>query len=261
LSFKLPPLRGAVCGIVLSFAFCILSYYKMKNTYIISLGGSLIAPKNGIDWKFLKKLKNLIVKQIKNGKKFVIVTGGGYVAREYIEAAAKVTRLTNDDKDWLGVHTTRLNAHLIKTIFRRHAHPRINKNPNTKADLRKHFAKGEKIMVAAGWRPGWSTDYVATILAGRLNAKTILNLSNIDYVCDRDPNKFKDAKKMEKMNWKEFRKLVGGKWDPGLNAPFDPIASKNADELGLRVAIMNGKNLANLEKYFNGEKFKGTVIE
>ncbi len=232
-----------------------------KNTYIISLGGSLIAPRNGIDWKFLKKFKELIVRQIKDGKKFVIITGGGHIAREYIEAAGKATQLTNDDKDWLGIHTTRLNAHLVKTIFRKYAHPRINKNPNTKADLKKHFAKGEKIMVAAGWRPGWSTDYVATILAGRLGAETVLNLSNIDYVYDKDPNKFKDAKKMEEMSWKEFRKLVGNKWDPGLNAPFDPVASKNADKLGLKVVIVNGKNLDNLEKYFNGEKFKGTVIE
>lgn len=233
----------------------------MKDTYIISLGGSLIAPKNGIDWKFLKKFKELIIKQIKTGKKFVIITGGGYMAREYIEAASKATNLTGDDKDWIGIHTTRLNAHLIKTIFRQYAHPRINKNPNTKVDLKSHFRKGEKIMIAAGWRPGWSTDYVATILAGRLNAKTVINLSNIDYVYDKDPKKFKDAKKIEKINWKDFRKIVGNKWDPGLNAPFDPVASRNSEELGLRVVIINGNNLNNLEKYFKDKKFKGTIIE
>ena len=233
----------------------------MKNTYIISLGGSLIAPKTGVDWKFLKKFREVIVRQIKKGNKFVIITGGGNIAREYISAADKVTNLTNDDKDWLGVHTTRLNAHLIKTIFRTYAHPRINKNPNTKVDLKAHFKKGEKIMVAAGWRPGWSTDYVATILAGRLGAKTVINLSNIDYAFDKDPNKFKDAKKLKNINWKDFRKIVGNKWDPGLNAPFDPIASRNSEELGLRVVIMNGKDLKNIEKYFDDKKFKGTTIE
>jgi uridylate kinase len=232
-----------------------------KNTYIISLGGSLIAPKTGIDWKFLKKFKELIVKQIKDSKKFVIITGGGSIARRYVGAASKITKLTKDDMDWLGIHTTRLNAHLIKTIFRKYAHPRINKNPNTKEELKKHFRKGEKIMVAAGWRPGWSTDYVATILAERLNAKTVINLSNIDYVYDKDPKKFKDAKKLEKITWKDFRKIVGSKWDPGLNAPFDPVASKKAEELGLKVVIMNGKNLDNLEKYFRNKKFRGTVIE
>jgi len=233
----------------------------MKNLYIISLGGSLIVPKEGIDFKFLKKFRALIVKEIKKGKKFVIVTGGGNTARVYQDAAGKATRLTRDDKDWLGVHSTRLNAHLIKTIFRTYAHPRINKNPRTKADLSKHFKKGEGIMVAAGWRPGWSTDYVAAILAERLNAKTIINLSNIDYAYTHDPKKYKTAKKIIKTNWKDFRKIVGNKWCPGLNAPFDPVASRHAEKLGLKVIITNGKDINNLKKIFNNKKFKGTTIK
>jgi len=174
--------------------------------------------------------------------------------------ASKVTRLTRDDQDWIGIHSTRLNAHLIKTIFRQYAHPRINKNPRTKADLNKHFAKGENIMVTAGWRPGWSTDYVATILAERLHAKTVINLSNIKYVYDRDPKKFKTAKKIKKINWADFRKIVGNKWDPGLNMPFDPVASKHAQELGLKVIITAGKNIPNLKNILNNQRFFGTII-
>lgn len=232
-----------------------------KETIIISLGGSLIAPKEGINWQFLKKFRALIIEQIKQGKKFVIITGGGNTARLYQEAASKAAKLTNDDRDWIGIHSTRLNAHLIKTIFRDYAHPRINKNPRTKANLKTHFAKGESIMVAAGWRPGWSTDYVATILAERLGAQTVINLSNIDYAYTRDPNKFKSAEKIIETDWKFFRKIVGNKWDPGLNAPFDPIASKLAQKIGLEVIIMNGKNLANLKNFLNGKKFTGTTIK
>jgi uridylate kinase len=233
---------------------------KKHETYIISLGGSLIYPKEGIDWKFLKEFRKLIVSEIKNGKRFVIITGGGSICRKYQEAARNVTKLTKDDQDWLGVHATRLNAHLIKTIFRAYAHPRINKNPRTKEDLSKHFAKGESIMVAAGWRPGWSTDYVATILAERLGAKIVINLSNIDYVYDKDPNKFKNAQKITDISWKNFRKIVGNKWDPGLNAPFDPVASQHAEKLGLEVMIVEGKNIKNLNKIFKNKKFIGTVI-
>lgn len=231
-----------------------------KETIIISLGGSLIVPPEGIDWRFLKCFRQLIIKQIKAGKRFVIVAGGGNTAREYQAAASKVTRLTRDDQDWIGIHSTRLNAHLIKTIFRKYAHPRINKNPRTKANLNKHFAKGENIMVTAGWRPGWSTDYVATILAERLRAKTVINLSNIKYVYDRDPKKFKTAKKIEKINWSDFRKIVGNKWDPGLNMPFDPVASKHAQKLGLKVIISAGKNIPNLKNILNNKPFFGTII-
>jgi uridylate kinase len=230
-----------------------------KNIIVISLGGSLIVPRH-IDWKFLKDFRKLIVGEIKKGKKFAIISGGGYAAREYIQSASRVTKLTRDDQDWLGIHATRMNAHLIKTIFRKYAHPRINKNPRTKEDIKKHFAKKESVMVAAGWRPGWSTDYVSVILAERLGAKTIINLSNISYVYDKDPNKFKNAKIIKNIGWKDFRRIVGNKWNPGLNAPFDPVASKLAQKSKLKVIIINGKNLNNLKLCLEGDKFQGTII-
>jgi uridylate kinase len=115
-------------------------------------------------------------------------------------------------------------------------------------------------MVAAGWRPGWSTDYVSTILAQRLESKTVINLSNIDYAFDKDPNKYDDAKIIKEISWKEFRKIVGNKWDPGLNLPFDPVASRNAQELGLKVIICKGNNIKNLENILAGKKYKGTTI-
>ncbi len=228
--------------------------------FVVSLGGSLIVP-GEINWEFLKEFRALIIEQIEKGNRFIIVTGGGSVTRKYQQAAEKITDLTNDDLDWLGIHSTRLNAHLIKTIFRDYAHPRINKNPRTKEDLMSHFENGEGIMVAAGWRPGWSTDYVSTILAERLGAKTVINLSNIKYVCDKDPNKFDDAKEYKNIGWAEFRKLVGDTWDPGLNMPFDPIASKHAEGLGLKVVIAEGNKIDNLRDIFEGRDFIGTIIE
>ena len=226
-----------------------------QKTFIISIGGSLIAPKTGIDYIFLKKMRSLIISETKRGNKFYLIAGGGITARNYIEAAKKVIKLTPDDLDWLGIHSTRLNAHLLRTVFREIAHPEIITNPAKELKTKK------SVVVAGGWRPGRSTDYMATLLAEQYKIKNIINLSNIDYVYDKDPSKYKDAKKMEKMDWKNFRKLVGNKWDPGLNAPFDPIASKKSDELGLEVVIMNGKDIKNIKAYIDGKKFKGTVIK
>jgi len=228
-----------------------------KKTVIISLGGSLIVPEE-IDWKFVKKFKALIEEQIGKGLKFILITGGGKTARKYIDASAKIDDINNEDKDWIGIHATRMNGHFIRTIFRKHAHPKINTNPH---DLEDFYNFKESILVAAGWRPGFSTDFDAVLLAKYLGIKTVINLSNIDYVCDKDPRKFPDAKKIEEISWKDFRKMVGDKWDPGMNAPFDPIASKEAQEIGLEVAIMNGQNLANLKKYLEGQKAKGTIIK
>lgn len=232
---------------------------KNKDIIIISLGGSLIVP-DEIDSKFIIKFKEVIESQINKGYRFVIIAGGGKICRKYIQAAEEVGVIDNEEKDWLGIHTTRMNAHFIKTVFKKYAHPRINKNPRTKEDLMDHFTGGEKIMVAAGWRPGWSTDYVATILAQRLGAKKLINLSNITYLCDKDLNKFEDAKEIKKISWIEFRKIVGDIWDPGMNAPFDPIAAKLAQESNLEVAIIGGADLKNLTAYIDGKDFQGSVI-
>lgn len=226
----------------------------MNNTYIISLGGSLIVPDCGIDFLFLKKFKKLIDSEVKKGKKFYLISGGGHTARKYIESASKITKITDDDKDWLGIHSTRLNAHLIRTIFWDLAHPEIIKNPT----IRLHSTK--KIIVAGGWKPGWSTDYVATMIAQEYDVTTIINLSNIECAYDKDPKKNKDAKKIETSNWADFRKIVGDTWTPGLNTPFDPIASKKAQQHNLKVIIADGKNLKNLANILNNKKYKGTTI-
>jgi uridylate kinase len=93
-----------------------------------------------------------------------------------------------------------------------------------------------------------------------VGAKKVINLSNIDYAYDKDPNKFPDAEIIKESTWGDFRKLLPTEWDPGLNAPFDPIAAERAEELGLEVVIMNGKNIENLKKYLDGGEFVGTVI-
>ncbi len=224
---------------------------------IISLGGSLIVP-DGIDWRFLRSFEEFITDEIGKGRTFIIVTGGGRTARAYIEAAGEATPVSDEDKDWLGIHSTRLNAHLLRTVLREHAYPRINTNPH---DLEDFYVAKSPVLIAAGWRPGFSTDYDAALLGKYLDVSRIVNLSNIDYVYDRDPREHPDAEKFEKMTWPEFRALSGEDWNPGMNSPFDPIASKLAEEEGMEVAIMSGSDLGNVSRYLAGETFSGTVIK
>jgi len=223
------------------------------ETIVISLGGSLIVPSE-VDVDFLKKFKQMILKSIKS-KRFIIICGGGKTCRKYQDAAGKVTELTHEDLDWLGIHATRLNAHLMRTIFREYAYPRIIKNPDEKIDLNK------PLLIAAGYEPGCSTDYDAICLAKNFGVKTLINLTDMDYVYDKDPDKYKNAKPFKKMKWSEYRKISGSVWNPGLSLPFDPVAAKEAQKNNLKVAIMNGRNIANLENFLNGKKFEGTVIE
>lgn len=228
---------------------------KKRQTIVLSLGGSLIVP-DGIDTVFLKKFMALIRKHVRAGKSFIIICGGGRLARNYQGAAASITKLTRDDLDWLGIHSTRLNAHLLRTVFRHEAYAKVIKNP-VKDPLPKHA----RIVIGAGWKPGFSTDFDAVLLAERMGATTMINLSNISYVYDKDPRKFKDAKRILAMSWKAFRKKFGSRWDPGLNSPFDPVASKHAEKLGMRVIIAEGKDLKNVDRILSGKTFKGSVIE
>lgn len=229
----------------------------MKKIIIISLGGSLIVP-NEIDWRFVKNFKKVVEKYIQKKYRFIIITGGGKTARKYIEAVSKIGGINNEDKDWIGIHATRMNAHFIRTVFRKYAHPRINKNPHGLEDF---YNFKEPILVAAGWRPGFSTDYDAVIIAKYFGVKKIVNFSNIDYVYDKDPKKYnKHAKPFKIISWINFRKMIGNKWSPGLNAPFDPIASKLAHKLKLEVIIINGKKLKNFENYLENKHFNGTII-
>lgn len=228
-----------------------------KETIVLKLGGSLIVPNGGLDIPYIKNFYKFIRKQIaEKNRRFFILVGGGKLSRHYRDAGAEVTghELPDEDLDWIGIHTTRLNAHLFRTIFRDIAHPYIVQNYDI---IRKAT---EPIVIAGGWKPGWSTDYCAVVLAQDYNIKSIVKMSNTDYVYNKDPNKFKDAKPFNKISWKDYRAMVGDTWRPGQHEPFDPIAAKLASELKTRIFYLDGRSIENAEKAINGEKFTGTVI-
>ncbi len=225
-----------------------------RECVVVSVGGSLIVP-DGIDVPFLAKFRSLITTQTRAGLSFFIIAGGGKLARRYQDAAREVRGdLDAEDIDWLGIHATRMNGHLLRTLFKEEAHHRFFKNPN--------FVRIPKdaVVIGAGWRPGNSSDYCAVLAAKSLGAKKLVNLSNIDYVYTADPRKDPAATKIEKISWSEFRKLIPSEWDPGLSSPFDPVAAKEAEALGIEVAIINGAKLEEFENYLAGRPFIGTVI-
>lgn len=226
----------------------------MAETIVISLGGSLIIP-DSIDKDFLKSFKDLILSHVAQGKKFVIITGGGKICRRYQDAAKELANPSDEDLDWIGIASLKLNAELMRVIFGEYAHDRVISNLST------HFSFERPIIIGSAYEPGQSTDWDAVLAAKTVGAKKIINLSNIDYAYDKDPNKFPDAKRIETISWPEYRALIPKEWNPGLSTPFDPIASKMAEEEKMEVAIMNGKNISNLQKCLNGESFAGTQIK
>lgn len=229
---------------------------QTQETIVMSVGGSLIVP-DQIDTTFLTTLKRLIENEITlNKRRFIIIAGGGKTARRYQEAAGAVAELDPEDLDWMGIHATRLNGHLLRTVFRDTAHPVMVTNPDDVLDAPKNF----KLIIAAGYRPGSSTDLRAVQIADRIGATKVINLSNIDYVYTADPKKDHEAARIEDITWHEFRKLIPTDWDPGLSSPFDPVAARAAESCHIEVAIINGNKLEEIEKYLGAGDFIGTRI-
>jgi len=235
---------------------------KTKETIIISLGGSLVVP-GEIDLGFLKNFKHTLSKYIgsdptsprlRGALRFFVLVGGGKVCRVYQKALLEFGAKEND-RDWMGINISRLNAEVVKQLFIGHSYDKVVTDPTKK------ITTSKDIVIGAGYKPGWSTDYVSVLTAKNYGVKTIINLTNVDYVYDKNPNEFPDAKPLKEIDWKNFMRIVGDKWVPGLSMPFDPRASKLASSLKLKVIMINGKNLERLEDFLNNKPFIGTVIQ
>jgi len=226
---------------------------KWKETVVISLGGSIIVP-DSVDHEFIEQFRKMVLSHVKEGMRFLIITGGGKVCRRY-QSAGKELGLTKEDIDWVGIQVTILNGHFMRYVFKDIAYDGIVSDPSVISGI------SSDIVIGAGWKPGHSTDVDAVLMAEHIGAHKIANLSNIDYVYDKDPHKFSDAQKIEQTTWSEFRKILPTEWSPGLNAPFDPVAAERAERLGIEIAVLNGRNIANLESYLSGKPFKGTLIK
>jgi len=246
--------RVFYCKKALISALFVILFFNMQNkeTIVISLGGSLVVP-GEIDLEFLKRFEKVLKKYFKKYN-FIILVGGGKVCRNYLKAFSEFG-MKDVDREWLGIKITRLNAEVVKQAFVKNSYNKVFENPKERIKTNK------EIIIGAGWKPGWSTDYVSVLAAKTYNVKTIINLTNIDYVYDKNPKEFAAAKPFENINWKDFQKIVGTKWTPGLSKPFDPRASLLAAKSKMKVAIINGKNLERLEDFLNNKKFIGTIIK
>jgi uridylate kinase len=227
---------------------------------VISVGGSIIAP-DGVDEEFLFQFVSLIREFLETDidRRFILVSGGGGPARAWQNAYRNIAgraggEAVHDEADWIGVMATRLNAQLLKAAMGAYCVQEVVTDPSQVGPL------VGRVLVGAGWKPGFSSDFDAVLLAERFQADKVINLSNIAQVYTDDPKKNPAALPIEKISWQDFRALVGEEWVPGKNVPFDPVASRHAAKIGIQVICAAGKDLPNLKKLLAGESFFGTTI-
>jgi uridylate kinase len=224
---------------------------------VISLGGSIVAP-DGVDTDFLRDFTALVRELLAADAacRFILVVGGGGPARAWQQAYRILcgTAALDEEADWIGIMATRLNAQLVKAVMGDLCTDEVVSDPS------REIAFSGRVLLAAGWKPGFSSDYDAVLLAEQFGAALVINLSNIEQVYTDDPRKNPAAKPIAALSWAEFRAMIGEEWTPGKNTPFDPVASRYADKNGLTVICAAGRNLPNLKKLLRGEPFLGTRI-
>ncbi len=228
---------------------------EASKTRIISLGGSILFNKGNLDVNYLVSFRNFVKSYLnKNPKiKFVLTIGGGVLARRYISALRKLGVTDEHYLDRIGLEVVNLNALIVLEAFKELAYDKVIKNPFYVPKTRK------RILIYAGYKPGFSSDYVAGACAKVHRAKVVFNLTDVRYLYDQDPKKHKAVKKISKICWNDFIKLAG-RFESGKHFPFDPVASRLCYKNQIQTIILYGRDLTNVRRAISGKKFEGTII-
>jgi uridylate kinase len=225
-----------------------------KKVIVLSLGGSLIIP-NEINTKYLKEFKKTILKNIQKYK-FVIVCGGGSIARKYISALKEIN-INEKLQSLSGISATRMNARFMNYFFNINPEHGI---PHTMNLLKKYVKKQDIIFCGAlEYKPHQTSDSTSAQIAKYFKSYFI-NLTDVSGLYNKNPKKFKDAKFIPKISWKEFNQLANkSKFQPGQHFVLDQTASKIIMKNKIPTYII-GKDLKQLDNLLKNKNFKGTEI-
>ncbi len=239
----------------------------MKNEdgfIVIALGGSIIVPElsneGGIDVQYLRRFRRFILTETKKGRRFIIVAGGGKTSRVYQRSVSRIVRVPAEDLDWIGIHSSRLNAHLLRTIFRDMAHPVVIDHDLSLREARNLSTAKYPVLIASGWSPGWSTDFIAARLTHIFGAQKAIIAGDTPFVYEEDPKKNGNAGEITEMSWKSYRQMIPKKWSPGLSLPIDPVAAKLGEKESLVMNVIDGRDLKNMGRAIGGKRFIGTTV-
>ncbi len=224
--------------------------------HVIDLSGSLIE-RESTATVYLDEFRSAVLGALdaSAGDKAIIVTGGGDLARDYQAAYRRlVTTPTDEAQDWIGIAATRLHGELLRHAFSPDCTAPVITDPTAVSGF------PGRVMIAAGWKPGFSTDYDAVLLAQRFGADTVVKMSNVAMVYSGDPRQDPDARPLTRVTWGELARMSDGEWQPGSRLPFDPVATRAAGRDGMTM-IFTGSDTDNLRAILESRPYRGTTIE
>lgn len=211
---------------------------------VIKIGGSVAIGEDGPNLDYFRKLAP-ILEEVKKKHQLIVSIGGGKFVRRYYNHV-KDMGFSNDEMEWMGIDLVRANVRFLSSLLK------------MKPIFTLEEINSRTSGVIGGIKPGRSTDANAALAAQKIKAGLIIKLTDVDGVYDRNPKKFKNARKIDKISPVDVIKYAtDGK--PGDYGVFDKLALKTIKKHKIRTVIINGNEPKNILKVLNGENI-GTVI-
>ena len=226
-----------------------------KEDLVISIGGSILLPDDE-DMSELIELSKMLQSNSQERNLYLVV-GGVKTARQYINWGR---RLKADEAtlDELGIATSRLNARLLIIALEGDVYPVPAESFDEAMSAGSHYS----IVTMGGTHPGHTTDAVAAMLAERLNSERLINATSVDGVYTEDPNRNKDAEKIEELDYEKLIEIVSkSEHSAGPNVVFDPLAARIIKRADIKAYIVDGRDLESFENSIRDEEFSGSIIE
>ncbi|MDR3223113.1 MAG: UMP kinase [Methanobrevibacter sp.] len=220
---------------------------------VVAIGGSIIIKDKNHE-KFYEYAE--ILKGLSKENELFIVVGGGIPAREYIKIARSLG-VNEAQCDDIGIDVTRLNARLLIFALKEYAYQEV---PHTFQEAMKVGLNG-KIVVMGGTEPAHSTDAVGAILTEFINGDLFVNLTSVNGMYNKDPNKFDDAKLIEEITADEMLNFIKDKdVKAGTYEFMDMTAIQMIKRSSFQTVVTNGFYPENLTKAVKGEKIGTRII-
>lgn len=214
-----------------------------RNRVVIKLSGSVFHNDNNQDQiEVLKKYSSMLI-DISNTVQPVVVTGGGQIARFYINTARKLG-LDESSLDLMGIDVSRLNAKLLISSLGSHVYPNI---PKSLDDI-SNFMQSNKIIISGGLHPGQSTNATSALIAEKIKANQFINATDVEGIYDSDPRKNQNAKLYEKIDLGTcLNMLLNSSSMAGEYDLMDIVALKviERSKIKTRVILSSPENIKN----------------
>jgi uridylate kinase len=230
------------------------------NRILLKLSGEALAGEkgHGISLDVLNTISNEIKELVEMGVEVAIVIGGGNIHRGVAGATVGMDRTTSDH---MGMLATVINSLALQDSMERHG---VNTRVLTAIGMQeiaepyirrravRHLEKKRVVIFAAGTgNPYFTTDTAAALRANEIDAHVIMKATKVDGIYDKDPMKFKDAVKIDKIKFIDVL-------NKGLSV-MDSTAISLCMDNEIDILVFNMFEKGNIKRAVMGDN-TGTIV-